>query len=125
MTADSTIELRRNKKIKSTGILKKRAVLLVLSENLLGGSLVLDAKSTLIGRGSDCDFTISDPLVSKKHCRIYLNDENIFYIEDAGSTNSTYLNGKKLEKPAHISYGDRIVIGNTIIRFFMAENLDI
>ena len=122
MTSDETIELKRKRKIKSAGLLKNRAVLLVLSENYLGASFLLNKKSTIIGRGPECDVIIKDPLVSKRHCRIFSDDENLFHIEDAGSTNSTYLNGNAVDKPAHISYGDRIIIGNTILRFYMAEN---
>ncbi len=122
MTSDATIELKGKRKIKPAGLLKKKAVLLVLSENQLGDSFLLKRESTTIGRGSGCDVIIKDPLVSKMHCRIFTDTDNLFYIEDAGSKNCTYLNGKTVEKPVHVGYGDRIIIGNTILRFFMAED---
>ena len=124
MTADATLELNGKRKIKSAGLLKNRAVMLVLSDNLLGESYLLRKKITVVGRGSDCDMIIKDPLVSKKHCRISSDEESIFFIEDLGSKNSTYLNGRAVTEPVHISYGDRIIIGNTIMRFFLAENFE-
>jgi pSer/pThr/pTyr-binding forkhead associated (FHA) protein len=35
-------------------------------------------------------------------------------IEDLGSTNGTYLNGKRLTTPEHIVKGDRVQIGSTV-----------
>jgi len=36
-------------------------------------------------------------------------------IEDLGSTNGTYLNGKRLTTPEQISKGDRVQIGSTVL----------
>jgi pSer/pThr/pTyr-binding forkhead associated (FHA) protein len=35
-------------------------------------------------------------------------------IEDLGSTNGTYLNGKRLATPERVAKGDRVQIGNTV-----------
>ena len=35
-------------------------------------------------------------------------------IEDLGSTNGTYLNGKRLAAPERITKGDRVQVGNTV-----------
>jgi pSer/pThr/pTyr-binding forkhead associated (FHA) protein len=44
-----------------------------------------------------------------------------FWLEDLGSTNSTFLNSRKLQEKGRLQYGDRIVIGNTILRFYLEE----
>ena len=36
-------------------------------------------------------------------------------VEDLGSTNGTYLNGKRLTAPEHLTKGDRLQIGSTIL----------
>jgi pSer/pThr/pTyr-binding forkhead associated (FHA) protein len=124
MTGNDTFHLDENRKIHSSGILSTKGVLLILSENYLGKSFVLDKKETIVGRDETCDITIDDPLISKKHCRITLTDEGHYHIEDLDSTNSTYLNGKLLKKTGHVSYGDRIIIGDTILRFFHQEKFE-
>jgi pSer/pThr/pTyr-binding forkhead associated (FHA) protein len=124
MTGNDTFHLDENRKIHSSGILSTKGVLLILSENFLGKSFILDKKVTVVGRDETCDIIIDDPLISKKHCIITLSDEGYYHIEDLDSTNSTYLNGKLLKKTVHISYGDRIIIGDTILRFFHQEKFE-
>ena len=123
MAINDTIDLKYKRKIKSAGLLKTKAVLLVLSNNFFGKSFILKKLETIIGRDQNCDITIKDSLISKKHCKI-VNDDNQFKMEDLDSTNSTYLNGKLLKKSANITYGDRIIIGDTILRFFLEEKFE-
>ena len=118
-----TISANQKEKIKSSELLINKAVLVVVSENFFGMSFVIDKKSTLIGRDESADIIINDPLVSHNHCVIKYDDENKFYIEDLDSKNSTFLNKKKIKKRGALLYGDRIVIGNTIFRFFLEEKI--
>jgi pSer/pThr/pTyr-binding forkhead associated (FHA) protein len=124
MTDTDTLHLDEDRKINSAGILSKRGVLLILSENFLGKSFILAKIVSIVGREKTSDIIINDPLISKEHCKITLTDEGHYHIEDMDSTNSTYLNSKLLKKPAHISYGDRIIIGDTIMRFFHEEKFE-
>jgi pSer/pThr/pTyr-binding forkhead associated (FHA) protein len=124
MTDNDTIHLDHKRKIQSAGLLKGNAVLLILSENFLGKSFILSKSESIIGRDKDCDFHIDDPLISKRHCKIVLNSDGHYHVEDLESTNSTYLNGTLLKKPISINYGDRIIIGDTIIRFFHEERFE-
>ena len=110
-------------KVPPTSLLSNRGILVILSSNSFGKTFIINRMSTIIGRSYDCEFIINDPMVSKKHCQILFEDDNKFYIEDIGSKNSTYLNEKEVKKKEHIIYGDRIVIGNTIMRFYLEEKL--
>jgi pilus assembly protein CpaF len=38
------------------------------------------------------------------------------FIEDLGSTNGTFLNGKQVAKTARIRKGDRVQVGSTVLR---------
>ena len=118
-----TIGGDKKEKIKASDLLINRAVLVVVSENYFGMSFVIDKKSTLMGRDKNADIVINDPLVSHNHCIIEYDFENRFYIEDLDSKNSTFLNKKKIKKKSVLLYGDRIVIGNTILRFFLEEKI--
>ncbi len=118
-----TISADKKEKIKSSELLINKAVLVVVSENYFGMSFVINKKSTRIGRDKSADIIIDDPLVSHNHCIIKYDDENKFYLEDLDSKNSTFLNKKKMKKKGFLFYGDRIVVGNTIFRFFLEEKI--
>ena len=72
---------------------------------------VVAATDVIIGKASDADFILTDVLVSRKHARLIKSDSQ-FILEDLGSTNGTYLNGK-LIRTAPVREGDVITLGNT------------
>ena len=112
--------IKKNKASFLTG----RGVLVSLSSDTIGTTYIIDREEMIIGRDYSCDIRLSNPLVSKVHCRITVVEDHLFYIEDLGSTNGTFLNKKKITRPTPIHYSDRIVIGETIFRFFLEETLD-
>ena len=67
-----------------------------------------------LGRDEECDITINDSFTSHRHARIFL-EENTLYLEDLTSTNGTFVNGEKVEKPHILEQQDRIQIGNTVL----------
>lgn len=62
----------------------------------------------LVGRSSSCDLPLGDGKISKQHFQI-LKKDGFFVIEDLGSTNGTFLNGKPL-------VGRRVCADQTVIR---------
>jgi len=73
-----------------------------------------------IGRSSDNDLIISDPLLSRKHATILQRGEE-YFIKDNKSKNGTFLNGVKITKEEPLKDKNKIKIGQTIIQFFAAE----
>jgi len=59
---------------------------------------------------------LNDATVSQKHFRIYRQGEQIF-LQDLGSKNHTWLNGCLVEGTMPLSFGDRIQVGKTTLRF--------
>jgi hypothetical protein len=49
-----------------------------------------------IGRARDCSFVLDYTEISRLHARCYSDHLNVF-LEDAGSTNGTFVNGRRLE----------------------------
>lgn len=121
---EETIIQQNVGKRKSPSFLTGRGVVVILSSDNLGKSFLIDREEILIGRDPSCDIRLEDPLISKVHSRITVEEDTIFRIEDLGSTNGTYVNKKRLSKPAQLYYSDRIVLGSTIFRFFIEERLD-
>lgn len=68
-------------------------------------------ESLSIGRSSDNDLILRDPFVSKKHL-IITKDEDQYFIEDAGSSNGTYVNKQRLVDAVKLNNGDIIGIGD-------------
>jgi pSer/pThr/pTyr-binding forkhead associated (FHA) protein len=123
-TENETTVFLEKRKLKGAGRLKNRGLLVVVSENFFGKSFVVKESMTIIGRRAKCDIQIGDPLVSKVHCVVTADNEGNFFIEDLDSKNSTFLNRKAVKKKSQVFYGDRIVIGNTILRFFLEEKVE-
>ena len=66
--------------------------------------------STIIGRSSSCRFRIPLISVSKKHCQIQVDDNDV-KISDLGSRNGTFVNNIPILEPHPIKAGDNLKIG--------------
>ena len=67
-----------------------------------------------MGRAPRADFVVDAALVSRVHCRFTLNETNELQLEDLGSTNGTFVNGKKVRR-TQLSDGDKLTVGR--VRF--------
>ena len=63
-----------------------------------------------MGRAPRADFVVDAALVSRVHCRFTLNQTNELELEDLGSTNGTFVNGKKVRR-TQLSDGDKLTVG--------------
>ena len=73
----------------------------------------------IIGRQSTNDIVIADRMVSKRHA-VVGRVKGKMMVKDLGSRNGTFVNGEKVEKAILFS-GDRLKIGNAVLRFFNEE----
>lgn len=76
--------------------------------------LLTDGKNT-VGRSPDCNIVINEKGVSREHFAIFVKGE-IITIEDLGSKNGTFLNGKRI-KSAELKNGDEIIAGECSLIF--------
>ncbi len=83
-------------------------------------SFELEKFETVLGRGSDCDIQVDDPLVSRRHATIRFR-EGRFEITDLNSSNGTYLNGN-LVRSTRIHDGDLLRIGNSALVMQITAN---
>jgi pSer/pThr/pTyr-binding forkhead associated (FHA) protein len=76
---------------------------------------VLSGERVLVGRSRECDVTVSDPNVSRRHIELRRGDRGWTAV-DLGSTNGMKVNGRRIGH-AELSPGDRITIGVTDLTF--------
>ncbi len=98
-----------------------KAFIVVVSSPELGRLRVIGPSPVTVGRGRSCTLRLSDPAVSLEHCRVEAREGGHFFIQDWASTNGTLVNGRRIEGPQELRFGDRIRIGSAIIRFYVEE----
>jgi pSer/pThr/pTyr-binding forkhead associated (FHA) protein len=69
-----------------------------------------------LGRGEHADIKVDDAFASSAHARIY-EQGDFMHVEDMGSTNGTYLNGRQLNAPERLKLADVIRIGDSEYRY--------
>jgi hypothetical protein len=69
-----------------------------------------------MGRGDSADINVDDPFASSAHARIYARGD-FMQLEDMGSTNGTYLNGRPVRGAERLKEADMIRIGDTEYRY--------
>lgn len=102
---------------------ENHASLVVIHGERLGERVRLDPERPLvIGRGADCDLQLSQASVSRQHCQV-LRDGKRFRIRDMGATNRTSVNDQPVIE-AWLTDGDHITIGQTILKYVSAGNVE-
>jgi pSer/pThr/pTyr-binding forkhead associated (FHA) protein len=80
------------------------------------GSLFDVSRGASMGRSESSNIPVEDPYASSAHARIFPRD-GFMYIEDMGSTNGTFLNGRQLKRSQRLEPGDSVRIGDTEYRY--------
>ena len=84
-----------------------------------GRSFDLDAITTL-GRDVNNAIVIEDPFASSEHAVLTYRGRG-WYVEDLGSTNGTFVNGRAVAAVAPLGFGDEIAIGQVRLRLERAR----
>jgi FHA domain len=80
----------------------------------------LQKDRTTLGRGADNDIVLDNMIVSGHHCAFELRGLADVFIEDLGSTNGTYINGKMVKRQK-LNDGEVVAIGNFRIQYLSAS----
>jgi hypothetical protein len=77
-----------------------------------------------VGRAHDSDLPLDHPSVSKIHAALLLNREGTLLVSDTGSTNGTYINGRRIAygEARQIEEGDVVGFGDVEVRFRKTVN---
>ena len=74
------------------------------------------SRGATLGRSDGVDIHVDDPFASSAHARLFQRGE-FMYIEDMGSTNGTYLNGRQLGAAERLRRADVVRIGDSEYRY--------
>ena len=86
--------------------------------------LINPESKTLIGRSNEADIRLgNDPFCSRRHATLFWVGDRCF-IEDANSTNGTFINQKKITMRTELHNKDTVQIGGTELVFLTKDLLD-
>ncbi len=80
-----------------------------------GQRLPLEPYTTL-GRRLSNTIQLDDDFISGEHTIISLREDGNWWVEDAGSTNGTYVNGMRITAPVQIRNDDAVGVGRVELR---------
>jgi pSer/pThr/pTyr-binding forkhead associated (FHA) protein len=102
------------------GTAKRRSASLVLVEPAesalpIGTTFGLNGQ-TVVGRHPDCDLIIQEPYMSSEHAQLTPANGR-WQLQDLGSTNGTFLNGRQVVQAESVEPGDLIQFGRVKLEF--------
>ncbi len=97
------------------------AHLVALGPQEVGKEFPLDGGECLLGRRLDCHVCIPDQRVSRRHARIRAEGHEGWQLEDLGSCNGTFVNGRRVQGSMRLRHGDEIEIGASRFRMDLAD----
>jgi predicted component of type VI protein secretion system len=78
-------------------------------------TLKLNDGVTSIGRHDDCVIRIKSSQVSRRHCELLEQGESLT-LRDLGSSNGTFVNGKRVLGHQVLKHGDEVTLGAVTLR---------
>jgi pSer/pThr/pTyr-binding forkhead associated (FHA) protein len=96
-----------------TKTMKSASALVIVKSETLAGQRFTIGTPAVVGRSDDADIVLDDSYASDFHFRIGQQDGKIV-LSDLGSTNGTYVNGRRVTVPTTLTKGDSVQIGKTI-----------
>lgn len=69
-----------------------------------------------VGRSRSSGIPVSDSFASHMHARVFPHG-HFYFIEDLGSTNGTFVNGRRIDGQTQLKVHDEIRLGETVFRY--------
>ena len=70
---------------------------------------------TTVGRQDECQIRIKSSQVSRRHCELF-EKKGMLLVKDLGSSNGTFVNGKKIQGQQVLEPGDELMVGQVTLR---------
>ncbi len=78
--------------------------------HLEGERFAVTERGLTLGRSEDCDIRLDDQGVSREHARVLLHNDAV-WVQDAGSRNGCFVNGRRLVRHKQLAPGDELKVG--------------
>ncbi len=105
-----------------------RPALVFLTGDLIAVPIPLDRVTVVLGRALEADVRVNDSKVSRLHATITTvvepNGSVHYVLTDLDSRNGTNLNGKPIRTAVNLVNGDKITLGECILRFDLLDEID-
>ena len=86
----------------------------------------IESNPVIIGRDEKCDLQIVDPVVSRRHLQVELDEQTkAARAINLGSTHGMRVNDRKIDTEASLDDGDVIQIGDTLLLYVIKDVPDI
>ena len=89
------------------------------------GAYVFINGPVVVGRDPTCNIPLQDFGVSRRHAMIAPTPGGEFVLTDLASTNGTRVNGLPVAQECVLRDGEKIIVGDTVLRFGLADQMDI
>jgi hypothetical protein len=80
----------------------------------------LTERDVVVGRGREADIVLKDRLVSRRHASFTLRQNEVI-VEDLGSGNGVFVNGRRIQAATALRPGDIIFVGRNRLEIGMGE----
>jgi len=103
---------------------RKFPVMIFVKGEFVGRKILLARDRIVFGRSKEAGIMLTDKGVSVHHFRIdYDPAQQAYVVTDIKSTNGTFVNGRQITNQV-IREGDKIIAGNTVLRYSMIDAID-
>ena len=68
----------------------------------------------VLGRGLQCDVVVNHDTVSRRHAELRRCGDGCF-VSDLGSSNGTWVGGRRVEQRERVSPGEQILLGGCLV----------
>jgi serine phosphatase RsbU (regulator of sigma subunit) len=76
----------------------------------------LAGEVTVLGRAPECQIQLDSNMVSRRHAQV-TREKDSYFVEDLGSGNGTFVNGKRINERTQLKSNDRVKLGPILLRF--------
>lgn len=80
-----------------------------------GRVVQLTGERFVVGRDNDCNLTLPDEKISRKHASFTRHADGRVFVQDLGSTNGTFVDEQRITGPVELTGNEQVRVGDTMM----------